>query len=424
MTSAVTANYAFHVAPSAFVSNIKDVYEIPDGMGLAVFENKYSRVKHFEKDDSGTLRPVFQTWGERAQDVVEGNFSLDPRFQELVDRENFFEELHGGFQNQIVGINAVLAHSEFKETLKLSLQGVMAYAGRHLQHGDRKQRHKLGELFTNCSTAMFSFIEFFLLLKGSGVGRDYSSDMCWVDWDYMPECRFVLDGPNQWNVGGHPDYQPWIESLASARHKYDSEGEKVRWFEVEDSAEGWVKVLMILETAAFHKNNKDSLFVFDFSKIRASGTPIRGQQDRPASGPVPLIEALMKVMSIKGAGFKPWKQALFIDDYISSVVALGGIRRCLPEFYSVNTTDGWKNIKEVVPLVDKVVLPEGTFLIKDLIDNGVQQTVAVQTSEGPHVCTPEHRWLAYDELSKSVTWVEAQDLKTHHRLLRPKCQSV
>jgi hypothetical protein len=320
-----------------YIATIKDVYEVPEGMALAVWQNKYSRVKSIEPNPSYTpdlpesqsnvrLRPVYQTWEERITDVVEGNFSLDPRLESYSHRTDFYELLHHeGPLNLVAG--AKEAFNEFKATLKLSKQGVMPYSGRHLQHGDRQQATKAGELFTNCSTAMFSWTLFFLLLKGSGVGRDYSSDICWVDWDYMPECRFVLDGPDQWGNGGHPDYEPWIESLRSARHKYDSEGEKVRWFDVEDSAEGWVKMIMILETAAFHKNNKDHLFIFNFTPVRSKGTPILGQQNRPASGPVPLIEAMLKVMSIKGAGFKPWKQALFIDDYLASCVAVGGIRR-------------------------------------------------------------------------------------------------
>jgi hypothetical protein len=319
-----------------FIEQIRDVYEVPDGMPLSVFNNKYSRVKYFvpnpdyidsepESNSNPKTVPMYQAWGERVNDVVEGNFSLDPRLSAVSHREDFFDMLH----------TAELGHTgseldafrEFRETLKLSKQGVMAYSGRHLQHGDRQQREKLGELFTNCSTAMMAWTTFLLLLKGSGVGRDYSSDICWVDWDYMPECRFVLEGPNQWGQGGHPDYEPWIESLQAAQHKYDSESERVRWFTVEDSAEGWVKIIQILETAAFHKNNKDHLFIFDFSQVRANGTPIRGQQNRPASGPVPLIQALLKVASIKGAGMRPWKQALFIDDYLASCVAVGGIRR-------------------------------------------------------------------------------------------------
>ena len=45
-------------------------FVVPDGMARSIFENKYSRRK-----DDGTM----QTWAERVTEVVEGNFSLDPR---------------------------------------------------------------------------------------------------------------------------------------------------------------------------------------------------------------------------------------------------------------------------------------------------------------------------------------------------------
>lgn len=300
-----------------FLKNIKEEYSVPNGMPLSVFNNKYSRVKFFENnpefDQNQPLSPVnqeqlpvYQNWAERITDVVDGNFSLYNNHKECYEKEK---------------------DPEYHETLKLSKQGVMAYAGRHLQHGDKDQNQKIGELFTNCSTALFSWTTFFLLLKGSGVGRDYSSETCFVDWNFMPETRFVLEGPDQWGQGGHPDYEPWVESLQSAQHKYDSNSERVRWFTVEDSAEGWMNVIKILETAAFHKNNKDNLFIFDLSKIRKNGEPIKGQQNRPSSGPIPFIVALKNVASIKGAGMKPWKQALFIDDFLASCVALGGVRR-------------------------------------------------------------------------------------------------
>jgi adenosylcobalamin-dependent ribonucleoside-triphosphate reductase len=207
-----------------------------------------------------------------------------------------------------------------RETLELARAGIMPFSGRHLQHGDLNQKDATIEKYTNCSTAMFSFIKFWLLLKGSGVGRCYDSDLCRVNWDFMPNCRFVISEK-------HPDYQEGIESYEEAVHKYDSESEDVRWFEVEDSGEGWVKVVEILETAASQGKHRDKLYIFAFSKVRGSGQPIKGQQGRPASGPIPFMHSLARVSTIKGAGMKPWKQAMFIDHYLSSCVAVGGIRR-------------------------------------------------------------------------------------------------
>lgn len=273
---------------------ITTAFIVPDGMPASVFRDKYAR----RKDDGS-----FETWEECATRTVIGNLSLRPdNFEDIYEQQR-------------------------DDLLRLAVKGVVPFSGRHLQHGDADQRHKLAELFVNCTSSMFSWTSFLLLMKGCGVGRDYSSDMCYVDWDYLPNCRFVLAGPDKLGKGGHPDYQDWIESLDEAKHKYDPEGERVRWFEVGDSAEGWARVVMIMETAAFHKHNADTIFVFDFSKVRRRGAPLRGQQNRPASGPVPFIRALLQVMSIKGAGMKPWKQAMFVDHYLAGCVVVGGVRR-------------------------------------------------------------------------------------------------
>lgn len=267
-------------------------FQVSPGMAKSVFENKYARRK---------LDGSFQNWEERITEVVRGNFSL------------VRDDVHND--------------PDYERTLELAVAGVIPLSGRHLQHGDENQKDKIGEIFTNCSSAMFSFVKFWLLLKGSGVGRCYDADICRVNWDNMPEVRFVMEGPEPDGTGGHPDYEDWIETKQAALHKYDSESEDVRWFEVEDSAEGWVKVVEILETAAYQEKHRHKLFIFDFSLVRERGAPIKGQQGRPSSGPVPFIKSLHRVVSIRGAGMKPWKQAMFVDHFLSSCVAVGGIRR-------------------------------------------------------------------------------------------------
>jgi hypothetical protein len=264
-------------------------FMVPDGMALSVFNNKYAR----------KIEGRHESWGEVAERVARGNLS----------------------------VLGEVRPDELSTLTRVIASGAAPTSGRHLQHGDDGQPGKLMESYTNCSTAMASFIKFWLLMKGSGVSRLYDSDMCRVNWDNMPNTRFVLEGPDQWDCGGHPDYQDWIENARDARHKYASDSEDVRWFTVEDSAEGWVKVVEVLETAAWQGKHRDKLFIFDFSKVRCKGTSIRGQQNRPASGPVPLIKALIQVAGIKGSGMRPWKQAMFVDHYLAACVAVGGVRR-------------------------------------------------------------------------------------------------
>lgn len=290
-------------------------FQVDQGMPLAVFNNKYARVKEDGRHES---------WPEVAERVYRSNLALDHRTTMGND---------GRARN---GVGLSLARS-----------GVLAFSGRHLQHGDETQSGKSIEVFTNCSTAMFSFISFYLLLKGSGVGRSYDADLCRVNWDNLPHVRFVLSTD-------HPDYRDDIESLESARHKYDSESESVRWFTVADTAEGWVKVVEVLETAAFQGHHRDKLFVFDFSGVRCKGTPIKGQQGRPASGPIPLIEALIQVATIKGAGMRPWKQALYIDHYLAACVLVGGIRRS-----ARIAIKSWRD-KDIIEFID---LKRGGWLV-------------------------------------------------------------
>lgn len=178
-----------------------------------------------------------------------------------------------------------------------------------------------GLLTGNCSTAPASFLMFYLLLNGSGVGRTYDDDMILVDWDNAPNIRVVIDD-------NHPDYDNSAhESVRDARHKYGNDSKKVMWYQVQDSREGWAKALEMWELAAFEKVHRDKMLILDFSQVRPSGSPIGGMQNRPASGPVPLMNAFLKAASLKNAGLEPWRQAIYIDHYFAECVLVGGARR-------------------------------------------------------------------------------------------------
>ena len=207
--------------------------------------------------------------------------------------------------------------AEYKLLKKHIANATILMSGRHLQHGDATQPTRNMEVFTNCSTASASFIVFYLLLNGSGVGRAYDDDMCLVNWDHMSVVRCVLDDK-------HPDFV-WgeDESVKEARHKYA----KAYWFVVPDSREGWAQAIEKIEVMAYEKKYKDDLLVLDFSKVRPKGSPIGGMQDRPASGPKPLMRAIQKVTTVKNAGMPSWKQAMFVDHYLAECVLVGGARR-------------------------------------------------------------------------------------------------
>jgi hypothetical protein len=256
------------------------------GMGTAVAERTVLRKI---QTDSGER---FETWGEVADRVAQGNTLLNPA------------DYAGEY-------NTMRRHIA-KATILMS--------GRHLQHGDADQPNRNQEVFTNCSTAATTFLLFQLLLNGSGVGRAYDDDMIIANWDHAPGLRCVLDN-------AHPDFD-WSahESVRDAQHKYPRSRDTV-WFEVPDTREGWSKAVELWEVMAFEKVHKDRTLVLDFSKVRPKGSPIGGMQSRPASGPVPLMNAFAKAATIKGAGMEPWRQALYVDHYFAECVLVGGARR-------------------------------------------------------------------------------------------------
>lgn len=260
------------------------VREFYPGMGQAVAERTILRKK---KDGS------WETWGDVAERVAYGNANLHP------------------------GIYDEEYHLMRKHLRKASL----LMSGRHLQHGDETQPERPLEVFTNCSTAATSFLLFLLLLSGSGVGRCYDDDIILVDWDNAPNLRCVISEH-------HPDYDRSAhETVRDALHKYGPDSKKVTWFKVPDSREGWAQAVEVWENMAFEKIHHDSMLILDFSEVRAKGSLIRGMQDRPASGPVPLMNAFLKASSLKGSGLKPWKQAMYVDHYFAECVLVGGARR-------------------------------------------------------------------------------------------------
>ena len=173
----------------------------------------------------------------------------------------------------------------------------------------------------NCSTAPTTFLSFYLLLNGSGVGRDYSDDIMAVNYANMPIVVPVID----WS---HPDTQNGTASgymtAAEASHLYADR--EITVFRVPDSREGWAEAFAQIEAAAFQKRRNEVLII-DFTDVRENGAPIGGMQGRPASGPGPMMSAIMNIAKLRDAGMAPWRSALYADHYGAAVVLVGGARR-------------------------------------------------------------------------------------------------
>lgn len=192
---------------------------------------------------------------------------------------------------------------------------------------------------------------------------------------------------------------------------------------VPDTIEGWSDSLGILLSSYFADGQPFPQYYgkkinFDFSLIREKGAPLTSGVGK-APGPEGLKNALIKVEhlldSIVGNSDKPIRlKPINVYDIVmhaSDAVLSGGVRRCLPEYYSIQMLDGtWKNIKDI-KVGDKILFKGKGYPVQNKFDNGIKKLLKINTKEGYHVSTPEHRWLVYDHQDKEIKWVAAKNLK-------------
>jgi ribonucleoside-triphosphate reductase (formate) len=286
---------------------------------------------------------------------------LDPGMGVAVARRTVFRpddaECFGRVADRVAAGNMALlgrtlTQAELQEQARLRnaiATGALLTSGRHLQHGDPTQPRRNMEVFTNCATAGASFAKFYLLLNGSGVGRSYDDALAVADWAQAPTLLLYLSP-------AHPDYPhspgalcqlgvdlgllPWgtttddagVVSAFLAQHlvrDLRTLPNGTTYHRIADSREGWAKGVELLEAMTFRRERKATLLL-DLSDIRPAGSPIRGMQGRPASGPVSLLRAFLNIrrhVIDRAATLEPWEQALLIDHHLSVEVQVGGARR-------------------------------------------------------------------------------------------------
>ncbi len=265
------------------------VRDLDPGMGLAV-----ARRTVFRKDDN-------DSWLAVAERVSAGNFSLVGHYKPEVALKHAAEIAFYQYQMK-----------------KLIAKGGLLMSGRHLQQGDTLQHTRNMEVFTNCSTSAFSFLLFYLLLNGSGVGRDYSKWSLLVNWAKMPRVIIALSAD-------HADFANAPDGTLTPEEALNLYPKATRYM-VPDSREGWAKAVEQVERMAFEERDDETL-ILDFSEVRPAGSPIMGMQGRPASGPAPLMAALIKVAALKGVDEPLWKQTMMVDHFLAECVLVGGARR-------------------------------------------------------------------------------------------------
>lgn len=298
----------------SFSSPLNDSYDLTParkyakGIGEAVADRTINRIK-----PDGTK----EIWADVARRVALGNSLLGPNHQFE------FTRLHHHLR-----------------------QASLLMSGRHLQHGDEDQPKRNLEVFTNCSTAACTFLTFYLLLNGSGVGRSYDDSMILVDYREQPIVVPVIDMSHKDSQSGEIN----CLDLRNAQHLYAHK--KITVFEVPDTREGWAKSLEKIEVMAFEKRHEEVL-ILDFTKVRPRGSPIAGMQNRPASGPGPLIASIKNIAMLREAGMPAWRSAMYADHYVAECVLVGGARRA-----ARMATKYWKDSS----IFDFISLKRGGFL--------------------------------------------------------------
>ena len=161
------------------------------------------------------------------------------------------------------------------------------------------------------------------LAEGGGVGGNYSSRF--LEKFGTPR-RFLA--VHMVCDPAHPDYASMkAAGLLSEDFSHEWEGA----FPVEDSREGWAAALVdLIDTYMTDDNVKHSDRVYDLSRVRAKGQPLR-TFGGTASGPQPFARLMMETNSVMNdARMKDVISPLHmmeIDHAIGECIVSGGVRR-------------------------------------------------------------------------------------------------
>lgn len=208
----------------------------------------------------------FEIWGEVVYCVVLGNVMLVLELEVEYEYECFCQYI---------------------------LWVIILLFGRYFQYGDYEQLKCNMEVFMNCLVCLIMFGLFYLLLNGSGVGRVYDEDMILIDW-WCGFCVYIVISVMY--VDYDLVYYIMLEELWEeiGIDVYD----KVYYWKVGDSWEGWVWVIEYWEGFVYWGIGCDKNLILNFLDVCFKGFLIMGMQGCLLFGLVFLMEVFMKVVVV------------------------------------------------------------------------------------------------------------------------------
>jgi len=196
--------------------------------------------------------------------------------------------------------------------------------------------------------------------------------------------------------------------------KGPSDTRKPEVFIIPDTREGWVESVKLLLESYFFGTGK---IEFDYTKIRQIGEPIRGFGG-VSSGYKPLEKLHQTLRQILDKEIdNPISVTTIVDimNLIGQCVVSGNVRRCLPQGTLVHTKKGLLKIEDLkAGMMAKT--STGYDKITEVVYQGKQNTITIQTIIGDLKCTPKHR-VAKLTSPTEYTWVYAKDLKENDLLV-------
>lgn len=186
---------------------------------------------------------------------------------------------------------------------------------------------------------------------------------------------------------------------------------------IDDSREGWARSIKVLINSYLDETDTA---LFDYSMIRLKGEAIKGFGGI-ASGPDPLFLCHNRIREYldKNIGKKITSRTITdICNAIGACVVAGNVRRCLPYYANVQTSDGYKRIENIKE-GDIVVTGGISNKVVAKIYSGEQQLIRINHRFGTLKCTPNHEIAIFNSLDQ-YEFKQASDIKAGDRLVFDK----